>query len=476
MNAPLPQIIQGGMGVAVSSWRLARAVAQRGQLGVVSGTGLDTVVARRLQLGDPDGHLRQAFDAFPVPEIATRVWNRYYVEGGKATGAAFKSKAVPSIKMPSALLDLIVLSNFAEVFLAKAQHAGQVGINLLEKVQLPNLASLLGAMLAKVDYVLMGAGIPRAIPAILDRFAAGDTAEMALDVAGAQPGEKFYTRLDPRRFFGDALSSLKRPDFLAIVSSSTLALTLARKSQGKVNGFVVEGPTAGGHNAPPRGAMTLDDKGEPIYGLRDSPDLEQIRALGLPFWMAGSYGGEDRLQHALSLGASGIQVGTAFAFCEESGLPPRSRHRCGGEPRKVASACSPTRSPRRPAFRSRSCRSRARFPSPTCMPLARASATSVTCARTTARKTARWVTGARPSRSRITSTRAATEADIHGRKCLCNGLLSAVDTGRCATTAPSSRRSTRPATKRPKYKFVRPGHTSYTADDVIDRLLGLQPA
>ena len=37
----LPTIIQGGMGVAVSSWRLASAVARRGQLGVVSGTALE---------------------------------------------------------------------------------------------------------------------------------------------------------------------------------------------------------------------------------------------------------------------------------------------------------------------------------------------------------------------------------------------------------------------------------------------------
>ena len=108
MNAPLPRIIQGGMGVAVSSWRLARAVSTRGQLGVVSGTGIDTVIARRLQMGDPGGHLRTAFDAFPVPEIARRVWDRHYIEGGKAPGAAYKSKAVPSIKMPLALLDLIL--------------------------------------------------------------------------------------------------------------------------------------------------------------------------------------------------------------------------------------------------------------------------------------------------------------------------------------------------------------------------------
>jgi len=59
----------------------------RGQLGVVSGTGIDTVVARRLQMGDPDGQMRAAFDAFPVPAIAQRVWERHYVAGGKAANA-----------------------------------------------------------------------------------------------------------------------------------------------------------------------------------------------------------------------------------------------------------------------------------------------------------------------------------------------------------------------------------------------------
>ena len=47
-----PVIIQGGMGIGVSGWRLARAVSQLGQLGVVSGTAIDTVMIRRLQDGD----------------------------------------------------------------------------------------------------------------------------------------------------------------------------------------------------------------------------------------------------------------------------------------------------------------------------------------------------------------------------------------------------------------------------------------
>ena len=66
-----PQIIQGGMGVAVSDWRLARAVSQQGQLGVVSGTALDVVLARRLQLGDPEGHLRRAMSEFPFQGVTS---------------------------------------------------------------------------------------------------------------------------------------------------------------------------------------------------------------------------------------------------------------------------------------------------------------------------------------------------------------------------------------------------------------------
>ena len=464
------------MGVAVSSWRLARAVAMRGQLGVVSGTGIDTVVARRLQLGDPGDHLREAFAAFPVPEIAMRVWNRYFVADGKPRGTAFKSKPIPSLKMPQALLDLIVVSNFAEVFLAKAQHAGRIGINLLEKVQLPNPASLFGAMLAKVDVVLMGAGIPRAIPAILDKYSVGEPVEMAIDVAGALPGEKFYTRFDPRRYLGDALSGgLKRPQFLAIVSSSTLAMTLARKSTGKVDGFVVEGPTAGGHNAPPRGAMTLSSEGEPVYGLRDSPDLEAIRDLGLPFWMGGSYGEPDKLWQALALGASGIQVGTAFAFCEESGLSPALKKnaldasRAGRAKVFTDPHASPTGFPfkvmRLPGTVSESNVFDAR---------------ERICDLAYLRQNYREADGTvgyrcpgEPAEDFL--RKGGNAAEMHGRKCVCNGLVSAVDYGQVRRSG-----ELEPALVTAGddvshiHRYVRPGHSSYSADDVLDYLLGMR--
>jgi NAD(P)H-dependent flavin oxidoreductase YrpB (nitropropane dioxygenase family) len=42
-NVAHPTIIQGGMGIGISHWGLARAVSAAGQLGVVSGTAIDTV-------------------------------------------------------------------------------------------------------------------------------------------------------------------------------------------------------------------------------------------------------------------------------------------------------------------------------------------------------------------------------------------------------------------------------------------------
>ncbi len=323
-----PTIIQGGMGAAVSNWRLARAVSVTGQLGVVSGTSLAVVQARLLQQGDPGGHLRRAFDHFPLPAIAERVWREYYVAGGLPMGAPYRSVGMPTLPLSRSLVELTVLGNFAEIFLAKEGHSGRVGINLLEKIQLPTIPSLYGAMLAGVDTVLMGAGIPRSIPGILDGLANGAAVEMKVDVEGAAPDDPIRVlRFDPRDLFPGELPVVRRPEFLAIVSSATLALTLARKSTGRVDGFVVEGAIAGGHNAPPRGPLQLSPEGEPIYGPRDAADLPKIRELGLPFWLAGAFSRPGKIAEAQAQGAVGVQVGTAFALCEESGIFPDLKRR-----------------------------------------------------------------------------------------------------------------------------------------------------
>ena len=176
----VPAIIQGGMGVGVSGWRLARAVAMTGHLGVVSGVALDAVLARRLQGGDPDGDARRALARFPFPDVAERILRRYYVAGGIDPRTPFRPVPRLGLRPSSGRDELIVAGNFVEVYLAREGHGGPVGVNYLEKIQLATPPSVYGAMLAGVNYVLMGAGIPVEIPRLLDALAGGGPGELTV--------------------------------------------------------------------------------------------------------------------------------------------------------------------------------------------------------------------------------------------------------------------------------------------------------
>jgi NAD(P)H-dependent flavin oxidoreductase YrpB (nitropropane dioxygenase family) len=341
------RIIQGGMGVAISGWRLARAVAaHRGCMGVVSGTALDSVVARRLQDGDKGGHLRRAIEAFPDQGVAGRVLDRFFVPLGKRPGTPYRRVGMQSHVDRPLVRDLTVLAAFVEVVLAREGHRGRVGINLMTKLRPPTLPTLYGAMLAGVDCILMGAGIPREIPGVLDAFAEGREAGMHL-IDGAAPEQAVpMLRFDPAGV-GYGAARLPRPAFLPIISADSLAVMLIRRATGSVEGFVVEGPLAGGHNAPPRGRTVLDETGQPVYGERDQVDTARMAALGLPFWLAGGTGSPEGLAEARAAGATGIQLGTLFAYARESGMDPALRtrvlqavHEGGGEVRTDPRASS----------------------------------------------------------------------------------------------------------------------------------------
>jgi nitronate monooxygenase len=471
-NRREPMIIQGGMGAGVSSWRLARAVARTGQLGVVSGTALDVVLARRLQLGDPGGHLRRAMAEFPIPGIADQVLQRYFIEGGKAPDQPFRPVPPPVLDPSPEHTALMVISNFVEVYLAREDHDGLVGINYLEKIQAPTLPSLFGAMLAGVDYVLMGAGIPRAIPGILDRFAAGQSVELPVYVEGAERNEQFVTRFDPVTFCQGHIPWLERPKFLAIISSATLATMLARKASGRVDGFVVEGPTAGGHNAPPRGSLQLNERGEPVYGERDVADLSAIAALGRPFWLAGSYGDPERLVEALSTGATGVQVGTAFAYCEESGMSAELRQRILEQSRvstvtvRTDPLASPTGFPFKVVDLAGSMSDSECYEQ-------RQRICDLGYLRSAYKRedgTIGWRCGAEPIQAFL--SKGGREEETHGRKCICNGLMANIELGQVRRTGPELPLVTSGDEVRQLARFLpTPDAETYTAEDVVAYLL-----
>jgi nitronate monooxygenase len=467
----LPTIIQGGMGVGVSDWRLARAVSSRGQLGVVSGTALDVILTRRLQSGDPGGHMRRGLDHFPVRGIADRIGRQYYVAGGKRASRPFVPLPLHAKDPVPDLVELCIVANFIEVFLAREGHGGAVGVNYLEKVQLPHLPSIYGAMLAGADYVLMGAGIPFRIPGVLDRLVDHEPVTYPLFVAGAQSGDDTTLTFEPRAFISAALPPLKRPAFLAIVSSHVLAATLLKRSNGVVNGFVVEGPTAGGHNAPPRGKLELNAAGEPVYGARDLVDLEKIRELGRPFWLAGGYGDHDRLMAARAAGAAGVQVGTAFALCEESGLRDDYKQALLEQVR-AGTACvltdplaSPTSFPFKVAQLPGTLSDRAVY-------AARTRVCDLGYLRE-AYRTEDGTVGFRCPAEPVSVYRSKGGAveDTEGRKCICNALIASVGLGQIRGRGVEPGIVTSGDDLAGVTRFMPPGGTRYTVADVIARIL-----
>jgi len=467
-----PTIIQGGMGIGISSWRLARAVAQLGQLGVVSGTALDQVFARRLQDGDPGGHMRRGLDRFPFSGMAERVWEKYYLPGGKPEGQPYLSPPKHVQDSPRELVELCIVANFVEVTLAREGHENPVGINYLEKIQIPHLPSLYGAMLAGVLYVLMGAGIPMKIPGILDLLAQHEPASYTLQVAGAQEGDDTTIAFAPRDFAERELPPLVRPYFLAIVASNTLAAALQKKANGRVDGFVIEGPTAGGHNAPPRGKLQLNEAGEPIYGERDTVDLGKLRELGLPFWLAGGCGSAEKLREALGAGAAGVQVGTAFAFCAESGLREDYKQALlkkamrGQATVFTDPVASPTGFPFKVARLAGTLSEQEDY-------LARPRVCDVGYLRE-AYRTADGTIDYRCAGEPVTVylSKQGKEEDTAGRKCLCNALLANIGhpQARGGKYAEKGLVTSGDDLSKISY-FLPPGKSAYTAADVIAKLL-----
>lgn len=470
-----PKIIQGGMGVGVSGWALARAVSGAGQLGVVAGTALEVILARRLQDGDAGGHVRRALASFPFPKVADRILERYFLPEGRDAGRPYKPVPMHAQTSSQELVEICVAANFVEVFLAKEGHAGPVGINYLEKIQLPILPSIYGAMLAGVDAVLMGAGIPTRVPAVLDAFVTHRPAVYPLNVSGAREGDDTALRFDPREVFsGPEPKPLARPLFFPIVSSYTLALTLVKKSNGRVDGFVVEGPTAGGHNAPPRGKPQLSPAGEPVYGERDVVDLEKMRQLGLPFWLAGGRGTAEGLRDALEQGAAGIQVGTAFAFCEESGISESLKalvlERASAGTARVFTdpVASPTGFPFKVASVEGSLSEDGEY-------LARVRICDLGYLREAYRRddgSVGYRCAAEPEELYV--KKGGSEDEAAGRKCLCNGLTANIGLPQVRANGSLEKALLTSGDDLAEIgRFVVPGAASYGAAEVVRRLLGL---
>jgi NAD(P)H-dependent flavin oxidoreductase YrpB (nitropropane dioxygenase family) len=322
------KIIQGGMGVAVSNYNLAKEVSIQGGLGVVSGVALETVMIRRLQNGDPTEEIRFALKHFPDQEFSESIINNYFQLEGNKSAKRYKRTPFPLFKLNSdnslslkneELSKLIVAANFVEVFLAKYRHNNPIGINYLYKIRYSTLPAIYGAMLAGVDALLIGAGFAKDIPNALDTLLEHNSTTLPIPVIGET--DKIL-RFKPQKTFQQ--KELKCPAFFGILSNH-----MGLKVLSNADAYIFEGPTAGGHNAPAR-SKSLNNLGEPDYGIKDDMDYSQLKRLleqnatktgnVQPYWLAGGYANPKKIKEAQEHGAVGIQTGTPFAFSCESGI------------------------------------------------------------------------------------------------------------------------------------------------------------
>jgi nitronate monooxygenase len=478
-NENSPQILNGGMGVAASNWHLARVVSKLGQGGIVSGTALNVLMARRLQDGDPGGYMQHALLNFPFPEISRRIVNKYYNPNGRR-GKPYKLTPMPQMNNGREFNELCVAANFAEVFLAKEGHNGFVGINYLEKIQFPHLPSIYGAMLAGVDGFFIGAGVAKEVPNVLDALVNHSPSKYPLNVSGALPNETYSMTFNPEILLKEARNVpnvLSRPLFVPIVGLPVMAQYLIKstggKNSGRVNKLYVERVCSGGHNTPPRGQMKLNEKGEPIYGIDDEPKLEKLRDLGVPFWLAGGYGSPEGLAKAKKEGALGIAVGTAFALCTDSGLNPILRRALvqraldGKADVKNDPFASPAGFPFRVAGLEGTLSEDGVFSS-------RKKICDLGFLRTSYRGTdgsVRYRCPAEPDSEFI--TKGGKEEDIFGRKCICNGLVASAGMPQISEDGTAEPEIFTLGADYPKVvQFCKDRNPDYTAERVINMILG----
>lgn len=316
----LPQLIQAGMGAHISCGQLANETARLGALGVVSGIGLRHIIIEEIKAGD--ALALELAESFPLRRYVDELLA--YAPGGSKYKRPVPMD-VPDEAKGALPKRLSAICAYIEVMRAKRGHRGVVGINVMWKCALTALPTIYGAMLAGVDALLCGAGVPMELPDIVRRIRAGEDlvyqpltgtgTHVRMNIAEDRPAE--------------LLADKPLPKMMPILSNFAFCKrildTWAQKYNGaKPDAFILEHHAAGGHNAPPRDRVS--------FGEQDDIEtyFERVRALGRPVYVAGAFpngGSRGDFLSWLERGAHGLQVGSRFALCAESGLEPSLRTR-----------------------------------------------------------------------------------------------------------------------------------------------------
>ncbi len=308
----LPALIQAGMGANISSAHLANCTSRLGALGVVSGVGLRHVVITQIRQGDTAA-LKIA-ETFPVRSYYEELLS--YAPGGAKADRAIPVD-VPDSEKARTPRRLSAICAYIEVMRARQGHNGVIGINVMWKLAVTALPTIYGAMLAGVDALLCGAGVPMELPDIIQKMRAGEDLEY-VPLTGT--GTNAAMQISEDRT-AELLQARQAPWMMPILSNfafcKRLLDTWKTKYDTEPTAFILENHAAGGHNAPPRNH----------HEFAEADDLtsyfDKVLALGRPVFVAGDFpegGTSEDLAHWRARGAQGIQVGSRFALSGDSGM------------------------------------------------------------------------------------------------------------------------------------------------------------
>jgi nitronate monooxygenase len=132
----------------------------------------------------------------------------------------------------------------------------------------------------------------------------------------------------------EAVGELREREIRVLGTATTVAEAVALEALG-VDAVVAQGSEAGGH----RGTWLGSFEQGLVGSLALVPQV--VDAVGVPVVAAGGIMDGRGIAAALALGAGGVQMGTAFLACPESGTPPAYRDallRSRGRPTAVTAA------------------------------------------------------------------------------------------------------------------------------------------
>ena len=183
------------------------------------------------------------------------------------------------------------------------------GINLFAPAPVPPLPAAAQAAVARVApyFAELGLPPPAAPAAPADPFPALFEAALASGAAAFS----FTFGVLP----ADAIRAVKAKGMFLMGTATNVAEALALEQAG-VDAVVAQGAEAGGH----RGTFAGETDAGMIGTIALVPQIAD--AVKVPVIASGGIMDGRGIAAALALGASGVQMGTAFLTCDEAGIPP----------------------------------------------------------------------------------------------------------------------------------------------------------